>query len=83
MYDTLIECPCNPVRQRHCMYLSVTVILWHRADACHEFEIGAEHSFSRLQPSINLHAQLQPLCSAVLVPNGPPHGMKARVSPVQ
>ena len=27
-----------------------------------------EHS-SRLQPSINLHAQLQPLCSAALVPN--------------
>ena len=31
-------------------------------------ESVAEHS-SRLQPSINLHAQLQPLCSAALVPN--------------
>ena len=38
----------------------------------------AEHS-ARLQPSINL--QLQPLCSAALVPT--PGGMKARVSPVQ
>ena len=28
----------------------------------------AEHS-SRLQPSINLHAQSQPLCSVALVPN--------------
>ena len=28
----------------------------------------AEHN-SRLQPSINVHAQLQPLCSAALVPN--------------
>ena len=31
-------------------------------------ETVAEHS-ARLQPSINLHAQLQPLCSAALVPN--------------
>ena len=28
----------------------------------------AEQPF-RLQPSVNLHAQLQPLCSAALVPN--------------
>ena len=38
----------------------------------------AEHS-SRLQPSINLHAPLQPLCSAALVPNVLPEGMKAQV----
>ena len=28
-----------------------------------------EHSFSRQQPPVNLHAQLQPLCSAALVAN--------------
>ena len=41
----------------------------------------AKDSF-RLQP-INLHAQLQPLCSAALVLKYYPKGMKAQVSPVQ
>ena len=45
----------------------------------------AEHSCFRLQPSINLHAQLMPLCSAALVPYPMyyPKRMKARVGPLQ
>ena len=43
-------------------------------------EGAVEHS-SRLQPSINLHAPVtRRLCSAALVPNVLPRGMKARVS---
>ena len=36
--------------------------MWHMSEGV------AEHS-CRLQPSVNLNAQLQPSCSAALVPN--------------
>ena len=47
--------------------VELTFISWHMPDDAAEGV--AEYSFFRLQPSVNLHAQLQPLCSAALVPN--------------
>ena len=52
--------PLNPVTEAlHAVEL--TLYLWHMPEGV------VEHSFFRLQPSVNLHAQLQPLCSAALV----------------
>ena len=75
MDDTLIERPLTQ-SQRRCMQLS-----WLFSVA-YPKRCGQTQLF-RLQPSVNLHAQLQPWCSAALVPNVIPGGMKARVSPVQ
>ena len=46
--------------------IELTLFLWHMPDEATE---GVAENSSRLQPSINLHAQLEPLCSAALVPN--------------
>ena len=61
MYDTLIERPLTK-SQRRCMQLSDFISVAY-ASRC-----GRTQLFW-MQPSVNLHAQLQPLCSAALVPN--------------
>ena len=50
--------------QRRCMQLS----WFYFCGICLSWRCGRTPLF-RLQPSVNLHAQLQPLCSAALVPN--------------
>ena len=66
----MIERPLTQT-QRRCMQLS-----WH-------YFCGICQKVSRLQPSVNLHAHLQHLCLAALVPNVLPGGMKALVGPVR
>ena len=58
-YNTLIE---RPLTQRCCMQLS-----WHCL--CCICQKVWPNTVFRPQQSVNLHAQLQPLCSAALVPN--------------
>ena len=68
--------PLNPVTEvLHSVEL--TSFLWLYARRC-----GRTQLF-KLQPSINLHAQLQPLCSADLVPNVLPRRDEGSGKPVQ
>ena len=57
----LVTAPYPVTEALHAVEL--TSFLWHMPEGV------AEHSFFRLQPSVNLHAQLQPSCSPALVPN--------------
>ena len=76
MYDTLIAHPLTQ-SQRRCMQLSWLYFCGIYARKC-----GWTQLF-KLQPSVNLHAQLQPLCSAAVVPNLPPRRDEGLGSPVQ
>ena len=76
MYDAHIERPLtqlNPVTQRRYMQSSWLLFLWYMPDDATE-GVTVHSFFIRLQPSVNRHAQLQPLCSAALVPNVLPRG---------
>ena len=75
MYDTFIERPLTQCIEA-LQAVELTYFLWHMPEGV------AEHSFFRLQPSVNLHAQLQPV-QLLWYPMYYPGMMNARVSPVQ
>ena len=61
MYDTLIEHPLTQSHSAACSWVDFISVAY-------AWRCGRTQLFG-LQPSVNLHAQLQPLCSAALVPN--------------
>ena len=79
MYDTLIGRPLTQ-SQRRCMHVELTFIYVAYVRWCH-WRCGRTQLF-RLQPSVNLHAQLYSLYFQLLwYPMYYPEGMEAWVSP--